>query len=397
MKRIDSGRPGAGRRGEDRLVPCDSGAAGSPMPHPASRSGGARGEAAKRFGPRGGKTGPWVAAALWIVACAPSGSEPPSDSAPGGSGRWATVVRGSDLSVLEGPARLVGTATAAATVSVLVQGAIHQIYVRPGDRVEKGTPLVEIASPDLADLSSQWNTAQRTVRLEQERIDRLEALAGENLASQQRLTEGRIDLAETIGRRDRSWSQLAAHGLSRRDVRRLHRTGRYLLRSPIFGVVTGVHGHLGQTVGPNSGALVRVQGSGRLRVEARVDRPTDGLRLDFVSSDGRRFAVRTPAVAELADPETGQSRLWFDLAGLPEFASALVGVLEGRAPSAWEVPAAALFEQDGQTVVYRKAEVGADPLMVRVFDRNASVAVVEGELRAGDQVSTDPTLWAGDR
>lgn len=336
---------------------------------------------------------PWLVGVTWGLAACSS----PSDSKPAPSPepvRWAQVRLGSELAVLQAPARTVGAAQASAIHGALATGVVRRIHVVPGDTVEAGAPLLDLASPELADTAARWSAASRKLGPTKERLQRLKTLTTEALASQDRLQEARLQVLQWAGERDRHWARLQAHDLSQQDALRLIRTGGWTLRSRVDGVVTQVSAHRGAAVTPAEGGLVTVMGAHPARVEARVDQELDGLSLRFEGSQGLTLDLRLPPVASAIDPDSGLLRVWLEPKEPVPLRGDRVGVLVGRSEQAFEVPARSLFESESGTVLFVRKEVGTEEIPVQVVRRTTERAVVRGALRPNMEVSTQPALWA---
>ncbi len=313
---------------------------------------------------------------------------------------WAPVRPSPGLPLFEAPARMVGTGTAAASVSMLAEGIVAGLFVRPGDSVDRGRPLVEVASPALARMAAEMVSLKKTLSIMRTRVERRQRLAEERIGSQDslqsllaELTRVESDLMELNG-------QLAAHGVGTAQAERLRRTGRWVLTSPIAGTVVAVQVELGHVVRPSTVPLIEIRGRGRPRIEARIPVPsTSGLELDFRASDGSSWAVRSEPLAVVPDPASGTFRAWFRLARPEQVMSEMVGFLaaQARGANVFEVPAQSILRDGSDLVVFRRDSGGTqDRVVVEILQRNDRSAVVRADLRSGDEVALDPVLLSDD-
>ena len=341
---------------------------------------------------------------LFFVLCACSEEatvDAPAQGEPLEAASYVTVEDGAALTVVEAPARLVATATASADLTFLALGVIRRIFVRPGDEVKAGQPVVEIASPALAEAASEWRSASDTLSIAEDRLDRMEALARERLTSQDDLQTRRQEIALLRGRRRQLQAILRAHGVTRSRFDAVHEQGSVTLRSPISGIITEIEVRLGQSVGPDHGALARVVGAGRPRVEAMLqDRARPDLEYVFISVDGDTFEVDGGPVGAVSSPKTGTWTTWFDLAKSIELVGVRVGELEGRVhgDDVFSIPSSAIGnDDDGPFVARRSAGPSPERLRIEVHRDDGRMAVVRADLSIGDELARDPGLALDER
>jgi multidrug efflux pump subunit AcrA (membrane-fusion protein) len=330
-----------------------------------------------------------------VVAC--EDAKTPSRAVPDASADHTTYVpvqTGEDHAVIEAPARLVATATSSGDVTFLASGVVRRVFVQPGDRVKAGAPLLEIASPTLAEAAGEWRSTMETLKIAEDRLRRLEALAEERIASQDELQARREDIARLRGRRRQLKAILRAHGVEPSRFDAVHRNGSVVLTSPVDGAVTRLSVRLGQVVGPDRGPLLTVVGAGRPRVEALLQqRPSDELTHVFVASDGTRYAVRSTPVGTVSDPQTGTWTTWFELADDVRIVGERVGELLGSAPGpdVFTIPVEALGRAGEDPFVARRRD-GETPerVGVEVLHQDDHIAVIRAGLDSGDHVALDP-------
>ena len=338
-----------------------------------------------------------AALALALIAGACTTAETPEkavrDSSDDGTS-YATVRAAGNQAIIQAPARLIPTATSSADLTFLSMGVVRQVFVQSGDAVERGDPILEIASPTLAEAAGEWRSAVDTLDIAEDRLARMEALAEERLASQDELQARHEDIARLRGRKRKMQAILLAHGMDRRDFDRIHLNGSSILASPIAGTVTKLKVRLGQNVGPDRSPLAQVVGAGRPRVEALLqDRATDALDYAFEATDGARFAVRSPPLGAVSDPPTGTWTTWFALAEEVELVGERVGELIGatRGADAFTIPIEALGRgEEGAFLARRTRENEVERLPAEVLHQDDEVAVVRAALTPSDEVALDP-------
>lgn len=334
-----------------------------------------------------------VMVALSLAACtSESESEPApaAETAMSSPARWVPVRAATGRSMAL-PAIVVADPQGAAEVTALYSGQVQKVMVQPGDAVAEGAPLAELAAPELAAAVAELASARRQLELLRARLASLADLRKAGLARQSQVFELEARVAELEAKEGLAAAQLRSRGLSGVDRRSLATTGRLVLKSPVAGVVTDVHVHLGQTVSPDGRPLVQVQGRGSVRVEVQLPAPLpESAALELRGHDGRRHALKTPAVASVVDPETGTLRAWFELAE-DRLPSGLRGEVQVRAADgAWfEVPTKAIARKGDGAEIFLRRKGEARWVPVRVEAESGAVALVQGELQKGDEVLAD--------
>lgn len=223
-----------------------------------------------------------------------------------------TVVRGDMLRQVRGPGTLVPENIR--LITALTAGRVEQKLVMPGDRVQKGTPLLILTNPDVqlraldaqrqlsdaqsqlisltanletqrltqegavAQIQSQYNEAVRTAKLQEE-------LASKGIGAANEASRARDQLNELKQRLDIEKKRLdvlngsiqAQIDAQKAQVEHLRRTVAFNeqqiasmnVRSESDGVVQQVDLEVGEWV--NAGALLaRVEAPGRLKAELRI-------------------------------------------------------------------------------------------------------------------------------
>jgi multidrug efflux pump subunit AcrA (membrane-fusion protein) len=321
---------------------------------------------------------------LTVAACtAAEPPPPPSTRAPSARTRWVRPRSPQALSLLEAPARVVARTPSRASLEVASPSRVLAVRVGPGDVVEAGQPLVEVASPELVRAAAAVGSAEARLGPARARRDRLRGLEGEGLARSAERFEADARVAELEAVRDEAWATLRAAGLAEPELSGLARTGRRSLRAPAGGVVTEVDAPLGAIVDSGHGPLVTIVGARPARVEARLSgRLPREVEVELVAFDGRRVPLRPEPEAEVVDAASGGRLVWFAPIEDVPLPDGLLGRLHLRpAGEAFEVPASALVHADGETRVWTRRGT-ADPIAVPVerLAGNDTVALVRGPL-----------------
>ncbi|HLM46109.1 MAG TPA: efflux RND transporter periplasmic adaptor subunit [Myxococcaceae bacterium] len=281
------------------------------------------------------------------------------------------------------------------SINVLPQvaGYVRRIHVRPGQKVEEGTPLLEVdARQETAALDSaqaQLSSTEVNLELARRTAARTEALYKEGLASAQELerAQAQVQASEAA-------SRSSAAQVAQRQVQLQY----HVVRAPFAGTMGDVLVRVGDFVGATT-ALTSLAQADVLEVSVAV--PSTRARslkpetvLEVLDAEGKVVVTSTLFfVAPQADPRTQLVEVkaaFRNTQGLRP--SELVRArLVYSTRNALQLPALAvvrqsgqpfalvLQEKDGKTVVMRK------PIQLGALGEMAYV--VESGLKEGDRVA----------
>jgi RND family efflux transporter MFP subunit len=332
----------------------------------------------------------WAAAlASTVVGC---GSPPPAKAAP--PPREVEILTLAPSQTRD-TGEYLGTLMSRQSVNVLPQvaGSVRRIHVSPGQKVEAGTPLLEVDARQetaaLDNAQAQRSSATASLELARQTLERTEALYKEGLVSAQELDRARsqADTAEAAARS-------AAAQVSQREVQLQY----YVVRAPFAGTVGDVLVRVGDYVGATT-PLTSVAQADVLEVSVSV--PSTRARslqpntpLEVLDAQGR-VLLTSPVffVAPQADPRTQLVELkaaFRNTVGLRPNELVRTRVVYSTR-SALQLPAVAVVRQSGQAfafVVQQKGEqlvVERRPVTLGALGDKAYV--VESGLREGDRVA----------
>lgn len=304
--------------------------------------------------------------------------------------RWVHPEMLTDNAVLELSAETTGT-SGEGVVSVAFASRVVSVLVRAGDRVTAGQVLLEVVSSEVlaaaAVLSS--SRAQRTLRTE--RRARLSDLRDEGLIDSARLMEQDLAISDIARDEASALAVLQSAGLRASEAPQVLRRGRFVLRSPLPGVVLSVPIRLGELRNPADGPLVTIVGGSSDRVSASVAQPIrdfTGLEAVFVSTSGAESVLRLPPHESVLDARSGQYRLFLDPVdgiSVPPGTTGVVRILDRR-PHVFSIPLTAIVRSDtGSSLLARttgEARAQGDtrrlPLTILYADRTRAVVLVPG-------------------
>lgn len=302
-------------------------------------------------------------------------------------------------------------------VAAQVAGAVVQLDVKVGDRVQAGQLLARIdaraAEQGAVASDAQVAAARASLDLAAQDLARQQQLAKQNFISASALERAEAQFKATQAQVN---AQLAQAGAARTQ------TGWYLVRAPYAGVVSEVPVVLGDMALPGR-PLVTLYDPAALRIAAAVPQTVAAQLPPGALAIGQSLRAElpglpaaqqwpTPLRAQLlptVDPATHTVTLRADLpAGLPGVAPGLFArlwlpVAGGSAAGAGSAASAAALTVPRQAVV-RRAELTAlyvldgqgQPLLrqVRLGRSDGDRVEVLSGLGAGEKVVTDPQAAA---
>lgn len=321
---------------------------------------------------------------------------------------WVPVRPAAGLPLLEAPARVLLSPEATAEVVPPFRGRVTRIHVRPGQRVDRGAPIIDVVMPELLRAAGAYLAAGTRLAAYGKRRAQLQSLRGEGLVRLSDLAEVETQTAEAQADQQAALGTLRGADLGGADAARLLQGGGTLtLRAPIPGIVTHVRATLGETHENTDLPLCTIAGEGGVQIEARLGRslPADA-QVSFVSATGLTVPLRPLSSAPVVDPRDGTTLAWFApaedrrTAGLPGgLQGRLRAVLSGGAqpgdggaavPVA--IPARALLPDARGAAVLRRRGGQAAQVAVEVLSTSGADALVRGDLLPGDEVAADAGL-----
>ncbi len=209
-----------------------------------------------------------------------------------------------------------------AKVTSRIDGQVEQVFVRLGDRVRRGQPLLAVGSLRLDELVQDYLVSKAQAEVAENSFRRTEKLRAENIVSERRFVEERGRHIETKARFQHVREKLLNMGLSTAELRELeqgsHLEGhRYTLRAPLSGSVVNQNVVLGQGVAPGMD-LFEVIDTGQVWVFANLPieqarRFKEGDQGTIVPKEGEPLTAPLTYLAPVADERTRTIRVRFDV------------------------------------------------------------------------------------
>lgn len=278
----------------------------------------------------------------------------------------------------------------AATSAVVspVEGRVETIFVTNGQTVHAGDPVANIRSSELLELQSSLREAQSRARLAQDALARQERLDKDGVAVPSELVQAQSEAQQAKNEVSRIRSVLKNIGSERAQ--------KLTLYAPRDGVVLDRNVVIGDAVGPETGALMRIGDTRALWLVAHI---FDG-ELGRVVHDSR-VRVHLPGgvsdtygnilrVGEVVDSTIRRAPVWIELDDTEGLYPGMMGqaAIKLRGDSAMRLPpTAVLLTEEGDYRVWIEVEEGAyQPRKVIVGQTRHGLVEVMSGLEPGERV-----------
>lgn len=309
------------------------------------------------------------------------------------------------------PARVMINPNRISRVLPPVQGRVLAVFVRLGDTVADGQPLVNLNSPDADAAISTHLQADATLRqakvtlvktetdLERSRkLLQYQAISEKDvLAAQNDVATARAALENAEAARSQAVRKLTLLGLSTSDLQQ-----PVVVRAPIGGVVTDISVTPGDYRAAVSSAadvatpLMSIADLSTVWVSSDVPEPFmrlirigEDAQITFVAYPGETFTGRIARIGATLDPQTRTLKVQVDLPNpARRFVPEMFGTMRQAGPSRRfpVVPVSAIVEEYGRSHVFVERGPGQ-------FERRAVVTGV----RTDDHVAIVSGLAANSR
>ncbi|HUS19012.1 MAG TPA: efflux RND transporter periplasmic adaptor subunit [Terriglobales bacterium] len=289
------------------------------------------------------------------------------------------------------------------TIMPQVDGQITQIFVKSGDNVKAGTPLLQIDPlKQQATTGSQEATRgakQATLKLAQDELERAKKLAAAGVVSQQALDQAQ-------SRYDASLAELKA---AEAQVAQQHVELRYYrIVSPTAGVVGDIPVHVGDRVSPAT-QLTTVNQRGTLEayIEVPVERSKElnvGKKVELLGADGKvmansRITFVSPQVNDATQTVLAKAELGAEANTLRTDQLIRVRVVWGEQPAIM-IPVLAVSRLNGQSFAFvaEQSDKGfvARQRQLRLGELVGNDYVVLDGIKPGEKIITGNTQMLGE-
>lgn len=287
-----------------------------------------------------------------------------------------------------------------------ITGIVREVRKKTGDEVTKGGILAIIESRELADIKSDYLTADKRLELASANFKREKRLWEQKITPEQDFLDARTARAEAEIQRYRARQKLLALGFDQQYVTGLPEQQkasltRYNITSPMAGVVTRRQVAVGEIVGPQSdifvvadlskvwvnftvyqkdlGAVARGQA---VTIAAdKIDAQTHGV-IDYVSPVIHEATRTATARVIVANPE-GRWRPGLFVTGKVETNSVPADIV---------VPQTAIQTIHEEPTVFIKRDDGFEPAAVRLGRHNSRHVEIVSGLTPGAEIAVTRTF-----
>jgi cobalt-zinc-cadmium efflux system membrane fusion protein len=298
------------------------------------------------------------------------------------------------------PARVTINPNRISRVLPPVQGRILKVFVKLGESVAEGQPLVTLDSPDADAAISTYLQTDATLRQAKVALAKAETelQRARNLLQYQAISEkdvltaqndvatARAALETAAATRAQALRKLALLGLTASDLQQA-----VVVPAPIAGVVTDINVAPGDyraavsSAGDITTPLMSIADLSTVWVSSDVPEPFMGLihvgesvEISFVAYPGEKFTGQVARIGTTLDPQTRTLKVYVDLPNPQRrFVPEMFGTIRHAGPvrEMPVVPAAAVVQEYGRSEVFVERGPGQ-------FERR----VVTTGVRAGDLV-----------
>ena len=295
-----------------------------------------------------------------------------------------------------------------AHVRPTVAGSVQQVFVSVGDRVEAGQPMAVLNSRELAAARSQYLAARARLELASQNLSRDRRLLSDKVGTERAVVTSRQAFREAQIELNQAENALHALGYSPAQIAKVAELAdtdfnSYEMLAPLRGLVTRRHLTIGELVAPDDEDapmvvadlssvwinltvyqrdLGHVRAGQRVTIEAGGDIPDAAATIAFVSP-ALDEVTRTAAARVVLDNPHGAWRPGLFVSGLVE---------TGEQTADLVVPASALTELDGETVVFVQTQQGFVPRHVVLGRVTPQAAEILDGLAPGERYASDNVL-----
>lgn len=321
--------------------------------------------------------------------------------------RYEPLTQPEHSSLLAAPAQVQLAPSAHHEANILNRGQVLQTWVREGQQVTAGQPLVELRVPELVLAATAAHSLQQQYAAHSRRLKALLKLSSTGLTKQETTFALQAKVADLRAQQEAAEATLRAAGIEPKAADQLRRQGTLVLQAANAGVITGLHAAPGATYEPFSDPpLVDILGTGEVWIRSELTRaPPADSTVVFEAVDGRVLPLEADPVSVTATTGGGfqvyyraraqaASPPGKDPPGAPRASNDWLDGLMGRVrytpqhDDRFQLPSTAIFQGERQTMVTVLRNDQDVQIPVTLIARDGASALVCGALRPDDRVKT---------
>jgi len=287
-----------------------------------------------------------------------------------------------------------------ARVSSPIAGRVINMQAQIGDRIPKDGVLAEIDSPDLASAQADVTKATADLAHKKTALERARELAASQTGSRKDLESADADYSQAVAEAARAGQRLqnlASHG---QKV-----AGRYVLRSPVAGVVVDRQVNPGMEIRPDlANPLFIVTDPSRLWIIADVPeaalggiRTGQAVEIEVEAWPGQRFKGTVRLIGATLDPGSRRVQVRCEIVNpegkLKAEMFARIAFLTGGNATAVRVPNTSLVLTGVENFVIVEREPGVFvKRKVRVSVNGLNTSYVSEGITGGEKIVSEGAL-----
>lgn len=184
------------------------------------------------------------------------------------------VKEGTISGTLTAPAKVITNQDYEAQVGSLVQGRVHEVFVKEGDYVKEGQVLMHVLGLEVGEIIASFLKAKSNLDYYKAAYERQKTLLEQNVGSQRTFQEAKAEYEKAIAEYDAEDKRIDAIGLTREEAERkedegTEKTGYLPIKSPISGIVTERNVVIGQLVEANT-TTFKIMNISKLWAEGQI-------------------------------------------------------------------------------------------------------------------------------
>lgn len=213
------------------------------------------------------------------------------------------------------PAKVITNQDNEAQIGSLVQGRVHQVFVKVGDFVKTGQVLMTVEGLDVGEIKAGFMIAKAALDYTKANYERQKKLFDEKIGSQKSLLESQAEYEKALAEYKAEDKKIHSVGLSDEDVTDAkigeeHTSGTLPIKSSINGIVVERNVVIGQLVDATTNAFkvintntVWIDGQIYEKDIAKINQKTNAL---FTSATymNEKFAGRIIYIGQTVDEQS---------------------------------------------------------------------------------------------
>lgn len=290
------------------------------------------------------------------------------------------------------PATVVDNPLLSFDVAVAVDGIVEQVFVKQGDMVRRGTQLVKIYSPKVAELQSNIQMARVKLKTARDVLEREEMLYKEEVIPYSRFYGAKIEHERAKGELEALQKALSSFG----EVQ----GNSIIVRSKVDGFVAESKAVRGMPVGVGD-SIMKIHSHKVLWVEAMVPfEDTKYLKVGdkafVINPEGKKIEGKIILINHEIDPKTSRNMVRVEVKNPGDLIKPNMFVNAEFQLSKTEgifIPAQAVVSKDGKSYVFVKSSGKIFPREVKTGVKSGREIQILSGLKPGEEVVAEGAIF----